>query len=156
MFRTLQKILKTALGHLPTSVARRVSRIVTPSYTVGAVAVLVREPGQVLLLRQRHLRGWSLPGGHSHRGEMPRSALLRELQEELGVAVTVPERSDAVVVDPRDRRVDFVWVLRGVTDFAIGDDTEVLSCEWRPYEESEATFPARAALDAVRCLADRK
>lgn len=57
---------------------------------------------------------WSLPGGHVEPGEAPADALVREMQEELGVEATVPaapsmrlerrpERDDGMVQD--------VWVV---------------------------------------------
>ena len=54
-------------------------------------AVLVR--GSRVLLCHRHPdrawypNVWDLPGGHIHNGEQPLNALVRELQEELGITV---------------------------------------------------------------------
>ena len=53
--------------------------------------VLVRE-GQVLLGRRSAAKQWypgvwDLPGGHVEPGELPVAALVRELAEELGIAV---------------------------------------------------------------------
>jgi 8-oxo-dGTP pyrophosphatase MutT (NUDIX family) len=51
----------------------------------GAKA-LVRHGGEVLLVLHTYgPRRWELPGGGVKRGEDPRSALLRELEEELGL-----------------------------------------------------------------------
>ncbi len=56
------------------------------------------EQGRVLLSRRKtgtHLEGlWEFPGGKVEAGEDPRAALIRELDEELGIAVTVGEIVD--------------------------------------------------------------
>lgn len=66
--------------------------------TVLVAAGVVVEGGRVLLSRRKqgtHLSGlWELPGGKVEAGEDPREALRRELEEELGIAVTVGEILD--------------------------------------------------------------
>ncbi len=61
-----------------------------PGHNIVA-AVLVRD-GEVLLCHRSPDRDWypnvwDLPGGHIEEGETPRDALIRELQEELGIGV---------------------------------------------------------------------
>lgn len=61
-------------------------------------AGIVIESGKVLLSRRKkgsHLAGaWELPGGKVEAAEDPRAALRRELEEELGIVVTVGEIVD--------------------------------------------------------------
>jgi 8-oxo-dGTP diphosphatase len=56
-------------------------------------AAVIVSGGRVLLSQRKggtHLAGaWEFPGGKVEPGEDPRDALVRELLEELGVAVTV-------------------------------------------------------------------
>jgi 8-oxo-dGTP diphosphatase len=59
-------VKKTAFAlfrRLPASLRRAVIHLLTPSYTVGAVAVLRRTDGRVAFVDQRHSPGWALPGG---------------------------------------------------------------------------------------------
>jgi 8-oxo-dGTP diphosphatase len=62
--------------------------IVTPLIVVAAVA-LIDPDGRVLLAQRppgKHLAGlWEFPGGKVNSGETPEAALIRELQEELGI-----------------------------------------------------------------------
>lgn len=61
-----------------------------------AVIALVVANGAVLLVRRAVDPGkglWSLPGGYMDAGEMPREALRREVDEEVGLSIEVGEMS---------------------------------------------------------------
>jgi ADP-ribose pyrophosphatase YjhB (NUDIX family) len=60
--------------------------------THGALVVL-RNAGEVLLVRNSYVAYYSLPGGYVRRHETAREAALRELGEEVGVTAT----ADALV-----------------------------------------------------------
>jgi 8-oxo-dGTP diphosphatase len=66
--------------------------------TVLVAAAVLLEGGRVLLTQRKpggHLAGkWEFPGGKVESGEDPRRALARELEEELGIAVSVGEIVD--------------------------------------------------------------
>src|SRR5580698_8298867 len=66
--------------------------------TVLVAAAILVEGGRVLLTQRKsggHLAGkWEFPGGKVESGEDPRHALVRELEEELGILVTVGEIVD--------------------------------------------------------------
>ena len=58
---------------------------------IVVAAALVGEDGRVLLQQRppgRHMEGlWEFPGGKVDDGELPEEALVRELEEELGIRV---------------------------------------------------------------------
>lgn len=92
---------------LPPVVRLAVVRAITPNYTVGALC-LIEHQGRLLLLRQLHRRGWTLPGGLVNRGETAEEAVCREVREETGLVVEVGAPI-GVVVEPRSRWVDVLF-----------------------------------------------
>jgi 8-oxo-dGTP diphosphatase len=59
---------------------------------IPVVAAALIAPGPLILMQQRKLAGtfgglWEFPGGKVEPGESPESALLREIDEELGIAL---------------------------------------------------------------------
>jgi|SRR5204863_3164281 len=73
-----------------TSTAATGAEAALPIVLVAAVA-LIDPDGRVLLAQRpegKHLAGlWEFPGGKVHDGETPETALIRELDEELGIDV---------------------------------------------------------------------
>lgn len=141
---------------LPGPIRRAVVRLVTPSYTMGAVAVLRRPDGQIALVEQRHSAGWSLPGGLLHRGESPADGLVREIEEELGMtldraSLPVPYAS----VNARLRRVDVVFVLDAParTRLQGEDKVEVTRTGWFALSElPDVSEPTMEILHALGVL----
>lgn len=128
---------------LPHRMRVRLVRLVSPTFTVGAV-VLVRdaespEPGRLLLLRQPPGRGWSLPAGLLARGETPAAGAVRELAEESGVQLRpdqLRQAEPAALVHHRGRWVDLVFeaaVPASTTPLAV-DGAEVLEAAWHPVD----------------------
>jgi 8-oxo-dGTP pyrophosphatase MutT (NUDIX family) len=119
---------------LPRPLRRLIIRSFTPSYTVGAVLVLRRPDGTMLMVEQRHSPGWALPGGLLRRGELPGDGLVREVEEEVGLvldrdALPLPK----AVVAPRVRRIDVVYVMKDAQTATArrGEDTdEVIGVGW--------------------------
>lgn len=114
---------------LPGALRRRIVRTVTPTYTLGAVTLVldrgtvdvdlaghvIPPDARMLLLRQPPGFGWSLPGGLIERGEHPDRCAARELAEETGIALPSGRLHPAVpnaVVHPHGRWVDTVFVAR--------------------------------------------
>ncbi|MEA2973331.1 MAG: 8-oxo-dGTP diphosphatase [Actinomycetota bacterium] len=114
MAKTLRQRVQTLLlglyRRLPMAGRLLVVRTLTPSFHVGALCVIERADGALLLLRQSYRRkeAWGFPGGLLKRGEEPADAVRREIREELGVDVEVDD-APMVVVEARYRRVDVIF-----------------------------------------------
>jgi 8-oxo-dGTP diphosphatase len=149
----VKKAAMSAFRHLPAPVRRLAVHAGAPSFTVGAVAVLRRGDGRLLLVEQRHSPGWALPGGLLRRGESPAEAVVREIREEVGLRLdlaTLPVPMAAV--NARVRRVDIVFLVDadGDADPWAADEAEVKRIGWYPLdglpEMGEPTLDILAAI----------
>lgn len=137
-----------AFGRLPRPVRVVLVRVVAPSHTVGAVCFVEHE-GRLLVLRQHHRRGWTLPGGLVDRGETAEQAVVRELQEEVGLTVEVGLPL-GVVVEPRTRRVDVVFHVAAPRAFDVRPRSEAIEAAWLPPDAlGEVDDPTAAVLDVL-------
>jgi len=98
-------------GRLPLRVRLATVRLATPSFRVGAMCVVSRSDGALLLVRHSYRKGWGFPGGLLKRGEEPMDAAVREVEEELGLTLDLDD-VPTVVVEPRYRRVDVIYTAR--------------------------------------------
>jgi len=111
MFRRLHLASLRVFRLLPRPLRRGVLHTMAPSFTVGAICVIERPDGRVLLVRLSYRRRWGFPGGLVKRGEEIADAARREALEEVGVDIELVGEP-AVVVAPRPRRVDVVYRAR--------------------------------------------
>jgi 8-oxo-dGTP pyrophosphatase MutT (NUDIX family) len=95
----------------------------------GVSAVLSDEAGRILLVRQRYAPGWHLPGGGVERGEPPATAIVRELQEEVGLQASGSP------------------VLMGLFTRAVGIATNVVALYQVP--EAQIAFRPNAEIAAI-------
>jgi ADP-ribose pyrophosphatase YjhB (NUDIX family) len=152
--RRVHRALLMVFQHLPRRVRVALVHVLAPGFTVGAICRLEREDGALLLVRHVYRRRWGLPGGLLQRGEAPEDAVVREVAEEVGVAVEVVGEP-AVVVDPDPRRVDVVFRarLRDPADAArvAPRSPEIVDVGWfRPDDLPELQFEAAGALATLR------
>jgi ADP-ribose pyrophosphatase YjhB (NUDIX family) len=152
----MKKALMTAFRVLPPPLQRLAVRAGTPNFTVGAVVVLRRPDGRVLMVDQRHTGAWALPGGLLRRGEAPADGLVREVAEEVGVRLDDRElRVPLAVVAPAVGRVDVVYVVDTPDDrgaHAAAED-EVRRVGWFSLDElPEVTGPTHDILAVVRSV----
>jgi 8-oxo-dGTP diphosphatase len=103
-----------------------------PSYTVGAICIIERTDGNLLLVRHSYRNAWGFPGGLLNRGEGPEEGAVRECSEEVDIAISIIGEP-AVVVAPDPRRVDIVYRCRtDEPDKAKAIPPEVTEVGWFP------------------------
>jgi 8-oxo-dGTP diphosphatase len=116
--------------------------------TLLVAAGVVIEQGRVLLTQRKkgtHLAGaWEFPGGKVAPGEDPKDALIRELEEELGIATTVGEVMDVTFHRYPERPVLLLFYeAHRNADSAAPRAIDVAAFRWASAGElDEAAFPA--------------
>ena len=149
--RRAQTVFFAAYKRLPQALKSVLIRAGTPSFHVGAICVVERADGHMLLVRQSYRReGWGFPGGLMRRGEDPADAAVRELREELGIDVEL-QGLPVVVIDSPQRRVDAVFHARLAGGSAEPEHTthspEISEVRWFPPDGLPELLPeATAAL----------
>lgn len=142
---------------LPAPIRVWLVRRATPSYWVGAMCVVERSDGALLLVRQSYRRGWTFPGGLLKRNEAPADAAVRETREEVDIEVEVDDHPRVVVDAPR-RRVDVVFRARPTPGSDGHEPTpvspEILEARWFPPDGLPAVQPetARALAELGRAV----
>jgi ADP-ribose pyrophosphatase YjhB (NUDIX family) len=76
---------------LPTWLQVVSSRIIRPLFQVFAAAVIFNEEHKILLVKLTYQRfhPWGLPGGSLEYSEAPEEGVIREVQEEMGLEISV-------------------------------------------------------------------
>jgi 8-oxo-dGTP pyrophosphatase MutT (NUDIX family) len=89
---------------------------VTRPLTMGVRAMILDGEGRVCLVRHSYVPGWHMPGGAVEPGETLHMALLREVQEETGLAVSGRPGLFAIYLNEVMARRDHVavYVVRDV------------------------------------------
>ncbi len=151
MSRRTQTVLLAGYKRLPQVARTFLIRRATPSFHVGAICVVERADGHLLLVRQSYRRdGWGFPGGLLRRREEPADAARRELREELGIDVELTGLP-VVVIDTAMRRIDVVFNARLAEESALPERTahspEITDARWFPADGLPGLLPeATAAL----------
>ncbi|MFN8079569.1 MAG: NUDIX hydrolase [Kineosporiaceae bacterium] len=129
----VRRLAWRVFARLPRPVRLGLVHTFTPDYTVGALCFLehgtLEDGGQVLVLRQRHRRGWTLPGGLLDRHEDPATAVQREVREEIGLHID-PGEPVTVVIDPDERRVDVIFVVPITVRPQVHPQGEAIAARW--------------------------
>jgi 8-oxo-dGTP pyrophosphatase MutT (NUDIX family) len=76
--------IKTALYQIATRMIRRYQSWIGMS-TLGARAIVLNQQNQVLLVKHTYQPHWYIPGGGVKKGESTKAAMIRELNEEVGL-----------------------------------------------------------------------
>ena len=105
---------------------------------ITVVAAIIERAGRILIAQRKnsghHPLKWEFPGGKTEPGETPEAALIRELQEELGIAAcTDRELMRYEYQYPGRSRI--LLIFYRVVDFA--GDAENLDFEQIRWEQPE-------------------
>jgi predicted NUDIX family NTP pyrophosphohydrolase len=104
---------------------------------VGLEVLLVRPGGP--FWRNKDRGAWQIPKGEFAEGEEPAACALREVQEELGVAVTAPLRPLAEIRQAGGKQVTAFAAEQDIDSDAIVSNTFPL--EWPPRSGRIEQFP---------------
>ncbi|MEA2345832.1 MAG: 8-oxo-dGTP diphosphatase [Thermoanaerobaculia bacterium] len=147
-------LLLRLFRHLPLFARRGVVRRMAPQFTVGAICVIERSDGRVLLIRQSYRSHWGLPGGLIKRGEEAVDAVRREALEEVGIAIELVGEP-TVVVAPEPRRVDVVFRARPIAvagaEGAHPSSPEIVEVGW--FDPNELPRLQEETAGAVQAIA---
>jgi ADP-ribose pyrophosphatase YjhB (NUDIX family) len=118
-------------------------------FTAGAMCIVVRDGGELLLVRPRYRRGWGLPGGFMRGREQPDAAMRRELAEEVGIVEVDVDVVGTYVAHGR-RHIEHLYETR-VRDHELSKRYAFLEIAearwWDPSELPELQPEAHAALE---------
>jgi ADP-ribose pyrophosphatase YjhB (NUDIX family) len=153
MVRALHLALLRVYRRLPTPWRLRVIHVLAPTFTVGAICVVDRGDGHILLVRHSYRDRWGFPGGLLKRGEEPDAGARRESLEEVGLDVELLG-PPVVVVAPDSRRVDLIYRARpadGADLSAVRPSSpEIVEARWVPGDDlPELQHEAAGALVAL-------
>jgi 8-oxo-dGTP diphosphatase len=148
MLRRFHATLLHFFGRLPRPVRRSIVRALSPKFTVGAICVIERPDGCILLVRQSYRRHWGFPGGLLERREEVGDGARREVLEEVGLRVELVGEP-AVVVHARHRRVDVVYRALAPRDGSGADEVvstsvEIVEARWFPADRLPDLQPEAA------------
>ena len=150
VLRRAHLVLLKVYKRLPRRARLRIVHTMAPSFTVGAICIIERADGAILLIRHSYRDRWGFPGGLLSRGEGVADGAVREAKEECDIDITVVGEP-AVVVEPRSRRVDVIFRCRtDQHDRARPMPPEVVDVAWFPPDNlPELQHEAAGALVAL-------
>jgi 8-oxo-dGTP diphosphatase len=114
-----------------------------------AGCVVRNEKGGILLLHRnkKGVQQWELPGGKLEPGEKPEQAAVRELEEELGVTVSIQARLGEASFTEKEQECLYTWFAAEI----VGEEQPVI-CEPQTFDDlrywSLSTLRERADVSA--------
>ena len=117
-----------------------------PTFRVSCKAAIFDPSGELVLVTRYTATKSGLPGGHVEQGEMPDDTIVRELQEEIGVAPTDLERKDFFVTDKGKVILGYIATLPLDQAFDI-DAVEVMALDWVKVSDIKAGYDSAGQYD---------
>lgn len=123
---------------------------------VRVVAAVIIRDGRVLACRRNHDRAaggqWEFPGGKIEPGESPEDALVREIREELGVAVEVRQLIHRATTQTETAHVDLSSFEARLTNSAPTSSTDHDKLRWLRPSRLHEVYWATPDLPVVELL----
>jgi 8-oxo-dGTP diphosphatase len=131
--RPIYRLAVRVFALLPDRLRDFIAHTVSPSFYVGTSPFVTRDDGRLLLVRHSYKPAWGTPGGLMNRGEHADACAIREAWEEVGLRIEIAGEP-TVVVDPRQRRIEYVCrarVVDGVDpDSFVISSPEIVEIAW--------------------------
>jgi ADP-ribose pyrophosphatase YjhB (NUDIX family) len=130
-----------ALHHRLIGQATRLYWRLWKSRTLGIRAIVLDETNRVALVRHTYSDLWYLPGGGVKKGESFKTALRRELKEEIALSNTRIERVLGVYHSRRDAKDDHIVIFAvrvteaAAQDLRRADPMEIEDVRWFAMDE---------------------
>lgn len=135
--RATARMQETAAGSRAWQRRLRKRRVIL--VRVGAFALIFNDQNEVLLCHRGDLDLWNLPSGGMEPGESPWEAVVREVEEEVGLTVEV-ERPTGVYAKPEQEEIVFSLICRVIegelTTSDGADDVRYLAADQLPRNTS--------------------
>ena len=125
-FALLTPLLLLTISYLPMK---------TKPYFFSLKALILNREGKCLLLRRsaaskHNARMWELPGGKLDAGEDPGAGLIREVQEETGMSVTLVRVAGSAESELPDRKVAYLIFEVAAESSTVALSSEHDACKW--------------------------
>jgi len=110
-----------------------------PTYLFVSAAALVDENGRILVQKRpegKPMAGlWEFPGGKVETGETPESALVRELNEELGIVVEEPDLNPVAFASEAVNDQHLILLLYVCNEWSgCIESADLLDLQWLPVD----------------------
>ncbi len=115
-----------------------------------AASALILHGDKILFVRSaRTQRYWAFPGGRSEHGENPSETAIREVEEEVGISVTLTRELGKYVVEASEFEITCFVAEAATMDLKL-DDEEILEARWCTVKEGLQLDLVSTVRDALK------
>ncbi len=108
---------------------------------LNAVSAFIVKDGKVLLIQRNKepwLYKWGTPGGKIQAGETPEEAVIREINEEIGVRFKPEKRLKTYHIEDDEYSVNTILFAGSIDGEITIEEKEVVQCKWLSADEALA------------------